>query len=149
MTHIALAAALALFAAPTFAADESDIMAAINKMNDAMNKNDGKAAAAAYTGNVAIVDEFAPHYWTCTNAFETWNNDFAAMAKKQGDTDPWVTTEKPLHVSVSGDRGYAVVPAVYTFKEHGKKITEHGLWTFAMQKAGPEWKIAAWSWARK
>lgn len=149
MKHIAFAAALALFAAPAFASDESDVMAAINKMNDAMNKNDSKAAAAYYTGNAAIIDEFAPHYWSGANVFEMWNNDFAAMAKKQGDTDPWVTTAKPLHVTVSGERAYAVVPAVYTFKEHGKKITEHGLWTFAMQKTDGAWKIAAWSWARK
>lgn len=149
MKHIAFAAALALFAIPALASDDSDIMAAINKMNDAMNKNDSKAAAAAYTGNAAIIDEFAPHYWNGGNVFETWNNDFAALAKKEGDTDAWVTTQKPLHVSANGDRGYAVVPAVYTFKEHGKKMTEHGLWTFAMQKTGGEWKIAAWSWARK
>jgi ketosteroid isomerase-like protein len=149
MKYIVIAAALALVAMPAFASDDADITAAINKMNDAMNKNDGKAAAAVYTGNAAIIDEFAPHYWNGANVFEMWNNDFAAMAKKQGDTDPWVTTQKPLHVSVEGDRGYAVVPAVYTFKEHGKKVTEHGLWTFAMQKTGGEWKIAAWSWARR
>jgi ketosteroid isomerase-like protein len=149
MKQFILAAALLMFTAPAFASDESDIMAVINRMNDAMNKNDAKTAAAAYTGNVAILDEFAPHYWAGAHAYDMWNNDFAALAKKQGDTDPLVTTGKPLHVSAEGDRGYAVVPAVYTFKEHGKKMTEHGLWTFAMQKTGGEWKIAAWSWALK
>ena len=149
MTRILFAAALVLFAAPAFASDETDIPAVINKMNDAMNKNDDKAATAAYSANGAILDEFAPYYWSGANVYQAWSKDFAAMAKKQGDTDGLVTTQKPLHVSAEGDRGYAVVPAVYTFKEHGKKITEHGLWTFAMQKSGGEWKIAAWSWARK
>jgi len=36
-----------------------------------------------------------------------------------------------------------------TLLEKGKKVTEHGLWTFAMQKSGAEWKIAGWGWARK
>ena len=149
MTRFALAAALVLFAAPAFASDQTDILTVINKMNDAMNKNDGKAAAAAYTANAAIIDEFPPHFWSGSGAFDTWNNDFATFAKKQGDTDPWVTIQKPLHLSVSGDRGYAVLPAVFTFKEHGKKITERGLWTFAVEKSGAEWKIAGWAWARR
>jgi ketosteroid isomerase-like protein len=149
MTRFALAAALLLFAAPAFASDETDIMAVINKMNDAMNKNDAKAAASAYTANAAIIDEFPPHYWSGSNVFDTWNNDFASFAKQQGDSDPWVTTQKALHVSAAGDRGYAVVPAVFTFKEHGKKMTERGLWTFAMQKTSGDWKIAGWAWARR
>ncbi|HEX3944836.1 MAG TPA: nuclear transport factor 2 family protein [Rhizomicrobium sp.] len=147
MMRFALAAALLLAAAPAYASDETDIIAAITKMNDAMNKNDAKTAAAAYTANATIIDEFPPHYWNGANVFDSWNNDFAIVAKAQGDTDPLVTLAKPTHVSASGDHGYAVVPAVYNFKEHGRKKTEHGLWTFAMQKSGGEWKIAGWSWA--
>jgi ketosteroid isomerase-like protein len=147
MTRFALAAALLLTAAPVYASDQTDIVAVIVKMNDAMNKNDNKTAAAAYTANATIIDEFAPHYWTGANVFETWSNDFATMAKAQGDTDAWVTLARATHVSASSDHGYAVVPAIYTYKEHGKKKTEHGLWTFAMEKSGGEWKIAGWSWA--
>jgi ketosteroid isomerase-like protein len=149
MKHILLAAALVLFAAPAFASDETDIVTVINKMNDAMNKNDAKVAAAAYTANAAIIDEFSPHFWSGANVYDTWNADFGTFAKAQGDTDPWVTLAKPSHISAKGDRGYAVVPAVFNFKEHGKKITEHGLWTFAMQKSGSEWKIAGLAWARR
>ena|ERR1041385_2822885 len=149
MKHILLAAALVLFAAPAFASDETDIVTVINKMNDAMNKNDNKGAAAAYMANGSIIDEFAPHYWSGANVYDSWSNDFGAAAKKNGESDPLVTTQKPLHVSVAGDRGYAVVPAVYTFKRHGKKVTEQGLWTFAMQKDGGAWKIAGWAWAHQ
>jgi ketosteroid isomerase-like protein len=149
MRRIILVAALLALAAPAYASDETDVMAVINKMNDAMNKNDVKTAAGVYTANAAIVDEFPPHFWSGANVFDAWNNDFSTFAKKQGDTDPLVTTGKPTTVSVNGDRAYAVVPSVFTFKEKGKKVTEHGLWTFAMQKSGTEWKIAGWSWARK
>ena len=147
MTRYALVAALLLTAAPAHASDETDIVAVITKMNDAMNKNDNKTAAAAYTANATIIDEFAPHYWNGADVFDAWSNDYGTMAKAQGDTDPWVTLAKPTHIVASGDHGYAVLPATYTFKEHGKKKTEHGLWTFAMEKSGGEWKIAGWSWA--
>ncbi|HEX3653959.1 MAG TPA: nuclear transport factor 2 family protein [Rhizomicrobium sp.] len=149
MTRFAVAAALLLMAAPVYASDETDIVAVITKMNDAMNKNDNKTAAAAYAANATIIDEFAPHYWNGANVYDSWTNDFAAMAKVQGDTDSLVTLAKPAHITASGDHGYAVIPAIYTFKEHGKKKTEHGLWTFAMEKSGGEWKIAGWSWALK
>lgn len=147
MMRFALAAALLLTAAPVYASDQTDIMAVVNKMNDAMTKNDMKTAAAAYTANAALIDEFPPHFWSGADAFNTWSNDYGTFAKAQGDTDARVTTGKPTHLSVSGDHGYAVVPSVLTFMEHGKKMAEHGLWTFAMQKSGGEWKIAGWSWS--
>lgn len=150
MKAILLAAAAAfLLATPAFASDEADITAVINKMNDALTKNDMKTAGATYAANASIIDEFPPHFWSGANAFGSWANDFGADSKKHGDTDAVVTTAKPLHVSVEGDRGYAVVPAVYTYKEHGKKMSERALWTFAMQKSGGEWKIAGWAWALK
>jgi ketosteroid isomerase-like protein len=105
MIRFAVAAALLLAAAPAYASDETDIVAAIAKMNDAMNKNDAKTAAATYTANATIIDEFPPHYWSGANVFDSWNNDFAVVAKAQGDTDPVVTLAKPTHVSASGDHG--------------------------------------------
>ena len=149
MTRFVLAAALLLTAAPACASDQTDIAAVIAKMNDAMNKNDAKTAAATYTANATIIDEFPPHYWSGANVYDRWGADFAAFAKQQGDTDAWVTLTKPTHVSASGERGYAVVPATFTFKEKGKPMSERALWTFAMQKANGEWKIAGWAWARK
>jgi ketosteroid isomerase-like protein len=143
------AAAVFLLAAPAFASDETDIMGVINKMNDALTKNDMKTAAGTYAANASILDEFPPHFWSGAGAFNRWANDFGADSKKHGDTDAVVTTSKPPHVSVDGDRGYAVVPAVYTYKEHGKKMSERALWTFAMEKSGGEWKIAGWAWALK
>ena len=149
MKRIILIAAMVFIAVPAFASDATDIMAVINKMNDAMNKNDAKTAAATYTDDAAIIDEFPPHFWSGANVFNAWNDDFGVVAKKNGLTDPFVKTGKASHLSVNGDRAYAVVPTVYTFKEKGKPVTENGLWTFAMQKDGGAWKIAGWAWSRK
>jgi ketosteroid isomerase-like protein len=149
MVRLALATALLLATAPAYASDQTDIMAVINKMNDAMNKNDMKTAAGTYTANAALIDEFPPHFWSGSGAFDTWAADYATFAKAQGDTDARVKMERPAHLSVNGDRAYAVVPSVLTFKEHGKKVSERGLWTFAMQKSGSDWKIAGWAWATR
>lgn len=149
MIRLGIATALLLTAGPAYASDETDIMAVINKMNDAMTKNDMKTAAGTYTANAALIDEFPPHFWSGSGAFDTWGADYGTFAKAQGDTDAKVTTQKPTHLSVNGEHAYVVVPSVLTFKEHGKKMAEHGLWTFAMQKSGAEWKIAGWAWATR
>src|SRR5690349_6229844 len=101
MKTMLLAATVALaFAAPAFASDETDIMSVINKMNDALTKNDMKTAGATYATNASIIDEFPPHFWSGADAFGSWAKDFGADSKKHGDTDAVVTTAKPLHVSV-------------------------------------------------
>ena len=56
---------------------------------------------------------------------------------------------RPWHVMAEGDRGYAVIPAVYTYKLKGKLVHERGIQTFAMQKIGADWKIAGWSWSQR
>ena len=148
-TMLLAAAAALVLATPAFATDETDIVAVINKMNDALTKNDMKTAASTYAANASIIDEFPPHFWSGADAFGSWVKDFGADSKKHGDTDAVVTTAKPLHVAVDGDRGYAVVPATVTFKEKGKPMSERALWTFAMEKSGGEWKIAGWAWGKK
>jgi len=30
----------------------------------------------------------------------------------------------------------------------GKPTTEHGVWTFALQKQAQGWRIAGWAWAQ-
>lgn len=147
MTRFALAAVLLLSATPAFASDETDIVAAINKMNDAMNKNDMKAAGSLHNADAVIVDEIPPYAWTGNGTFDRWSADYDKYIKAHGDTEPVVTTGKALHVLVEGDKGYAVISALYTYKEHGKKVRENALWTFAMQKMDGAWKIAAWTWS--
>jgi hypothetical protein len=52
-------------------------------------------------------------------------------------------------VDVNGSRAYVVVPATYTYKQHGKPVTEDGsVWTLVLQKSGADWKIAGWSWGQ-
>jgi len=59
-----------------------------------------------------------------------------------------VTLGKPKSVSITGNYAYALSPATYTHKKHGKPISETGA-TFvaALQKIGGEWRITGWAWA--
>jgi ketosteroid isomerase-like protein len=145
---LAFAAAL-LVAGPAFASDTDDITAAINGYNDSLNKGDFAGAAAYYTVSPAIIDEFAPHAWSGADAFVKWGADYGAYAKGREMTEPTMVFDKPAHVVAEGDRGYAVMPATFNFKEKGESVHEAGLMTFALQKVGDSWKIAAWSWSTK
>lgn len=129
--------------------DRQAIVAVVNVFNDGLNKGDMKAAASAYAPSVSILDEFPPHIWTGATAFQDWASAFAADSQKNAVTEVAMTLMKPRHLNVEGDRAYAVIPALLTFKEKGKPVKEPGIFTFALQKLGADWKIAAWSWTTK
>ncbi len=47
---------------------------------------------------------------------------------------------------VSADRGYVVVPAVYTFKAKGVAMREPAQIVVALQKGTSGWQISGWAW---
>ena len=143
------AMALALLAAtPATASDTSDVVAVINHYNDSFNKNDAKAADALCTSQTIIIDDFAPHAWQGASTCADWWNALAADSKKRGITEPKVTLGKAWHITVTGDRAYAVYSTPYHYKLNGKPTTEPGVWTFALQKMADGWRIAGWAWAQ-
>jgi ketosteroid isomerase-like protein len=146
-TLFALAFAAAA-AAPAVAQDPA-VMGTVTKFADAFNKGDEKSAAAVCAEQTLIVDEFPPHRWSGPGACATWMTAFDADATKNGITDAIVTLHAPLHVDVSGDVAYVVVPADYTFKQHGKPVKESGsILTVVVQKNATGWLIVAWTWSK-
>lgn len=146
-TIVAIAVALAV--APAAASDKTDVMAAVNRFNDGMNKGDTKTALATCATPSSIVDEFPPYGWQGATGCADWATDFDAYNKKNGITDAFATLGKPRHVDISGDRAYAVIPATYTYKQKGKKVTESGsLLTAALQKTAAGWVITGWAWSK-
>jgi hypothetical protein len=72
-----------------------------------------------------------------------------AAGEREGATDYFVTLDLPLHVEITGDRAYIVVPATMTFRVHGRKVTQSGArFTVALQKLNDGWRITAWAWAK-
>jgi ketosteroid isomerase-like protein len=135
-----------LVALPAAASDESDVLATLKAYSDAFNKGDTGAASALCAGQSVVIDDFPPHVWQGGAGCADWAAALLAAAKQEGDTDLHVATTKPKQLSVSGDAAYAVLPAKYTYKRNGKPMMQVGLWTFALQKAGADWRIAGWSW---
>jgi len=149
MRTSSLALAVLLLACTSGLADEkTDAIAPVYQFVSDLNRNDMKGAAAAYAPTASIIDEFPPHHWQGPTAFADWGRDFGVDAQKHGDTDPFVALGKPAHISVEGDRAYAVFPSTFSFKEHGKEVDETGsTMTFALQKFANGWRIVGWSWS--
>ena len=148
---LALIASLALCFAPASAAmsDQNAVMATVRQFVDAFNKGDTKAVVAACAPSTSIIDDFAPHVWDGPTACADWTSAYDADAKKNGITDGIVTMRTPWHVKVTGDRAYAVVPVIYTYKQKGKPVTESGsVFTVALIKIAAGWRISGWAWAQ-
>lgn len=138
-----------LAAGQTAASEKTDVMVTVRQFVDAFNKGDVKAAAAACTDEMSIIDEFPPHEWHGAGTCAKWMNDYDADARKNGITDGIVTLGKPRHLDITADRAYVVVPANYTFKKQGKPVKETGsMLTLALLKGEAGWRITGWSWTK-
>jgi ketosteroid isomerase-like protein len=145
----ALLAALAsvLLSSASMAAAQGDVTAPIHQFIDGFNSGDVKSAYAAYaTGDITIIDEFAPHRWVGPHAAQDWAADYDKHAAATGVSDGVVKYGAPTRTEIEGDVAYVVIPAVYTYKEHGAPTTEEGQMTFALHAEAGGWKIKGWTW---
>jgi len=148
MLKIFFALAIAMAAGPAVASEKADVTVPVHPFIDGFNKGDAKTALAACAAPASIVDEFPPYAWQGPAACSDWANAFAANSKKSGISSEFVTLGKPSHVDVAGDRAYVVVPATYTYKQHGKMVTESGsMFTVALKKF-EAWRIVGWAWTK-
>jgi hypothetical protein len=151
LSAIAFAGAMLLAgtAGQAKASAQSDVMATVNQFVDGFNKGDVKSALAACAPSAIIIDDFSPHEWSGAGACATWVAAYGADADKRGITDGVVTLATPWRVDVTGERAYAVIPATYAYKQHGKPVTETGaVITIALQKLPAGWRITGWAWSR-
>jgi hypothetical protein len=149
MRTLMIALALALTVSPAAASDETDVMAAVNRFNDSLNKGDAKTALSVCATPSSIIDEFPPYAWQSATACADWASAFEAYNKANGIADSIATFGKPRHVDITDDHAYVVLPATYTYKEHGKKVEEAGsTMTAALQKTPGGWLITNWAWSK-
>jgi ketosteroid isomerase-like protein len=145
---IALAVVFLAAAAAT-ASEKTDVMVPVNQFVDGFNKSDMASALAACADQTSIIDDFPPHEWQGAGACAAWAKDFDAEAKKDAISNGVVTLGKPRHVDITGDVAYVVVPASYTYKEHGKVMNETGsTFTLVLRKGSAGWRITAWTWSK-
>jgi hypothetical protein len=123
------------------------VTAPIRQFIDGFNKGDVKSAYAAYaTGDITIVDEFAPHLWTGPHAPQEWAADYEKHAQATGVTDGKVTYSKPTRIEIEGSMAYVVMPTLYVYKEHGKALQEEGQITAVLHSDAGNWKMRGWTW---
>ena len=129
-------------------AQDAQLMAPIKQFIDAFNKGDMAGAAATHTAeaDLTIVDEVPPYMWGGAQAFKAWSTALDSDAKKRGITEPAVAISAPIRTETDGNQAYVVVPAVYTFKEHGVAMREAAHMTFVLKKGAKGWLIHGWSW---
>ncbi len=145
-TLLALIACVLLVPA-AMAAGPGDVTAPIKQFIDGFNTGDTKTAYAAYApGMVTIIDEFAPHRWVGPNAAHEWAADYDMHAAETGVTDGVVKYDAPTRSVVDGDTAYVIIPALYTYKEHGKPMAEEGQMAFVLHAEAVGWKIQGWTW---
>lgn len=142
-----IAAIVLTVAAPAAAAADKSLTAPITAFIDAFDKGDMKAVLATYaTGDIAIVDEFPPHYWFGPNAVTSFATDFGKYAAAKGQTGAKVVLGAPLRSEVGTGVAYVIMAARYSFTEHAVPMVEDGQMTFALKGKAGSWKIAAWTW---
>ena len=144
-----VACAIALAGGTAPASDKTDVMVPVHQFVDSLNKGDTKTALAACASPTSIIDEFPPYQWAGATGCADWANAFDSYNKKYGITDPIATVRKPRQVDITGDRAYLVLPATYTFKRNGNKVTESGAtMTVSLQKVADGWRMTGWAWSR-
>src|SRR5579885_1615478 len=141
-----LIATLSLDSPHLFASDKDDIIATIHQFADNLEPKTIDKALAACDTPASVIDEFPPHVW---NSCADWLKAFGEYNEKNSVTDADAKIGAPWSVDVEGDRAYAVAPATYTYKQHGKANKElHAVFTAAFRKTDAGWRITAWSWSK-
>jgi ketosteroid isomerase-like protein len=139
--------AVVLCAPATIRAGQEDVSAPVRQFIDGFNTGNVQAAFAAYAnGVITIVDEFAPHIWTGSDAAHQWADAYDKHARATGVTDGRVTYRQPTRTEVEGDVAYVVMPTLYVYKEQGKDLREEGQMTVVLNHQANGWKIRSWTW---
>ena len=145
-TFASAVAALILVIPGAALAADSATMVPIRQFISAFNKGDLKAAEAAHTADVIIVDEPAPFLWKGPGAFKAWVADLERDEKARDRTDGAVTLGQTRREEVAGDAAYVIVDADYAFKDKGAPMHEPSQMTYRLTKTSEGWKISSWTW---
>jgi hypothetical protein len=101
---------------PAVAAAAGDVTVPIRQFIDGFNTGDVKSAYAAYaTGDIVIVDEFAPHRWFGPHAPQEWAADYDKHAQATGISDGTVKYGPPTRTEIESDLAYVIVPTTYLY----------------------------------
>jgi hypothetical protein len=146
---LAFAIGCFLVGAVASASDKADIVALITKWNELSNQGDEQGMADTCAKEATVIDDLPPYEWHGQGACGSWQKAADAFTKSQEMTDIVGGLGKPMHVMITSDRAYVVIPATFAYAQHGKKLTEYATVTFTLQKTGSAWLITSWIWSKR
>lgn len=131
-------------AKPAPATISPELLHPIRQFLDGINMGRSDVAFAAFaSGDVTIVDEFAPYVWTGTEAPKAWLEAYGAT----GQSDGHIQYGRPARAEIEADAAYVIIPTRYTYKDHGAMMMEEGQMTYVLVHEGNAWKIRSWTWS--
>ncbi|HEV3158157.1 MAG TPA: hypothetical protein VGZ00_12495 [Candidatus Baltobacteraceae bacterium] len=117
------------------------LLAPIDALVVAMNRDDDRAIAALMTRDAVIQDEVAPYRWIGPDAEEHWSHDDGLLISKRGVTASHTTRSTPTFVHRNAAHAFVMVPIAYDYTRGGNRQHETGLWTIVMVRTGEVWRI--------
>jgi hypothetical protein len=122
---------------------------AVAQYIDGFNNGNAEVMAATFDVPGSILDGMPPHLWQGPTATQDWYRDVLAEGERHGASGYFVTLDKPLHETITGDAAYVAVPATMTFNVGGKRVEQTGaIFTVALHERADGWRIAAWAWTK-
>ncbi len=138
------------FAAPaSFASDKTEAVDAVHRYLDNLEPDKIQAALAMCDSQVSILDEFPPNVWHGPTACGDWFKAERAYNQKSGITDDDAKLGTPLTVEVHGAHAYFVAPMTYTYKQHGKPVTETATFAVTLKRTPAGWRITGWAYSKQ
>jgi hypothetical protein len=146
---LAIIFALATIPRLALASEKTDVVAAVHRYLDNLDKDKLETSLAMCDSQVSILDEFPPHEWHGPTACADWWKALNAYNEKNEITDGDVTLGTPWNVDITGDRAYFVAPMTYTYKQHGKPVKESAAFAVALKRTPAGWRITAWAYSKQ
>jgi hypothetical protein len=143
---ITIVLALAVISGLAFAAEKDDVIAAVHRYVDNLDKPEGLAMCDSH---VSILDEFPPHEWHGPTACADWWKALNVYNEKNEITDGDAPLGTPWTVDIAGDRAYFVAPMNYSYKQHGKPVKESATFAVALKRTPSGWRITAWAYSKQ
>lgn len=143
----AFAVVLASTFLPSFAANTP--MATIRQAASDFNTGNYAAWAGACESSAMVTDDFAPYTWNGPGACRNWYMAWRNLTKAHAINNVTVMFGAPMHMAVTGDTAYVVLPASLHFNQSGKpvRMTSNVMTIVLHRGMRGDWKMTAWTWA--
>ena len=128
---------------------KDEILELVNTALDSYNRKDSEAFKSIYSGDIVIVDGFAPFRWIGPGAPDRWWADAENWIKAGGVLKEHISFEGMRCCEVIDTRGYAVLSATLTITlKSGEQIIRPGILVYSFARQGQVWKAEGHTWGR-